>query len=123
MRAACEGHARLLDEGSYWRGDPPKLLSKREYINVARTRSPTYYIAADHRWGQSLAAVAAVMPPEEDGTQPRVVDACLVFPRLNDVRFTRITDLQCPNVLYERVNATHWQFKESRALPFKARPL
>ena len=46
-----------------------------------------------------------------------------VFPRLHDVRYTRHTGLQCPNVLYRKLNATHWLFHESRDLPFKARPL
>ena len=113
-------HARLLDLGSYWGNSRrPALLRAREYINVARTRSPTLTIEHDHRWGRSLDAVAKALPPEPEG----LVDACLVFPRLNDVRHTKHTDLQCPNVLYKRANDTTFVFAESREKPFKARPL
>ena len=84
-----------------------------------RTRSPTLTIEHDHRWGRSLDAVAKALPPEPEG----LVDACLVFPRLNDVRHTKHTDLQCPNVLYKRANDTTFVFAESREKPFKARPL
>ena len=113
-------HARLLDLGSYWGNSRrPALLRAREYINVARTRSPTLTIEHEHRWGRSLDAVAKALPPEPEG----LVDACLVFPRLNDVRHTKHTDLQCPNVLYKRANDTTFVFAESREKPFKARPL
>ena len=119
-------HARHLDGGSYWRdGARPALVDDGEFIAVARTRSPTFHIAAEHRWGASLHAVAAALPTGIDGSVRKVVDACLVFPRLNDVRFTSINELQCPNVLYERQNETHWKFKASSdpTSDFKARPL
>ena len=117
-------HARLLEEGSFWNGKRrPKLLDEQEFIAVAKTRSPTYYIASDHRWGQSLQAVAAALPREGNGQPPELVDACLFVPRLNSIRYTELDALQCPNVLYRRLNATTWRYEESRALPFKARPL
>ena len=123
-------HARTLEGGSYWQGKRAQPLRTRshEFIAVARTRSPTLVIPPpdeppEHRWRVSLQAVADALPVDAHGQPPRLVDACLVFPRLNDVRHTRISELQCPNVLYRQLNETHWLFEESRALPFKARPL
>jgi hypothetical protein len=107
-------HARLLDLGSYWRAARrPALTREREYINVARTRSPTHAIERTHRWGVSLAAVAASLPATVSGAPPSLVDACLVFPRLRSVRATHLTDLQCPNVLYRQTNRTHYVFEAS----------
>ena len=117
-------HARVLDAGSYWRsGRRPKLLEKDEFIAVAKTRRPTYDVLTSHSWGTSLTDVAAALPPDADGHPPPLVDMCLVVPRLNAVRFTGPDDLQCPNVLYRRLNETNWRFDGSRDLPFKARPL
>lgn len=116
-------HARTLDAGSYWRLRKPALLADDEFIAVAKTRAPTFDIDVSMRWGKSLRAVGAALPTDPDGAPPRLVDACLIVPRLNAIRHTAIDGLQCPNVLYRRLNATHWRFEESRALPFKARPL
>ena len=113
---------RQVDANKYWADEPPRLVTKGDMISVAMTRSPLYEIPRSHRWGIALDAVAAVLPKDEHGRPPAVVDACLDFPRLSNIRATAKEGLQCPNVMYRR-NGTHWRFEESRELPFKGRPL